>query len=278
MKVIIFNNTSKYHKGCAKVMDYIHNNLISNNHTIIDSVLGNGTYQSISDYKNKIAMSDAVIVNGEGTMHHDAPHAHKLLDTIRYAKRRGKKTFLINTVWQAMNIDKEIKEVLQDTYISVREIRSHKELLKQGINSHINIDLSFFNDVPYEEKPENDLITGKFFFFKDYRLKNVPFLDIFVNEWDFMVNTLRSTNWFVTGRHHELYAAAKAKCKFLVLKGNTWKNEGLIETAGVSIPVPSGKIDHKQIPYFLDMCKERELEYVKFFDWIHKQPKFEFKL
>jgi|13_taG_2_1085334.scaffolds.fasta_scaffold04976_4 hypothetical protein len=278
MKVIIFNNTSKYHKGCAKVMDYIHNNLISNNHQIIDSVFGNGVYNSVSEYKNKIEMSDAVIVNGEGTMHHDAPHAHKLLDTLRYAKRRGKKTFLINTVWQAMSIDNELKEVLQDTYISVREIISQKELMNSDIKSHVNIDLSFFNDVTYEEKESNELITGKFFFNNDYRVKDVPFLDIFVNEWDFMVNTLRSTNWFITGRHHELYAAAKAKCKFLVLKGNTWKNEGLIETAGVSIPVPSGKIDHNQIPYYLDMCKERELEYVKFFDWMHKQPKFEFKL
>ena len=54
MKVIIFNNTSKYHKGCAKVMDYIHNNLTSNNHTIIKSIYGNGTYQSVSDYKQEI--------------------------------------------------------------------------------------------------------------------------------------------------------------------------------------------------------------------------------
>ena len=272
MKVVILNNTSRYHKGCEKVMEYLHKDVVQSGHQIVASVMGNK--DTLTDAWDKIEMSDAVIVNGEGTMHHDRPIPHSLLNVIRNAKKQGKKTALINTVWQSMTLDDEMKDVLRDTYISVREIMSAEELQKDGIDADIHLDLSYFNAVPEKVSPHRELVVGKFFAQADYRPKDIPVLDIFKQDWDTFVNVLRSTDWFITGRHHELYASCKARCPFATLSGNTHKNEGLMKTAGVEIPIESPNLLHSRIPHFLARCKERRMEYEKLFNWMESQPKF----
>lgn len=273
MKVAIFNDTSRYHKGCEKVMEYLHNDIWSCGHEITESVQGNK--DRVGEVDSIIADADAVVVNGEGTMHHDRPVPHQLLFTLKKAKKAGKRTALINTVWQSMTVDDEMKDVLRDTYISVREVMSHDALLKDGIESDIHLDLSYFVDVPVVDGlPQKELVIGKFFQQKDYRPEDIPHMDIFHTEWNDYVNTLRNTDWFVTGRHHELYAACKARCKFAALSGNTWKNEGLMKTAGVNIPIEAPHLLHSRIPEFLEKCKKKKKEYDKLFDWMEAQPKF----
>lgn len=272
MKVVILNNTSRYHKGCEKVMEYLHKDVVQSGHQIVASVMGNK--DTLTDAWDKIEMSDAVIVNGEGTMHHDRPIPHSLLNVIRNAKKQGKKTALINTVWQSMTLDDEMKDVLRDTYISVREVMSAEELQKDNIDVDIHLDLSYFNHVPEKVSPHRELVVGKFFAQADYRPKDIPVLDIFKQDWDTFVNVLRSTDWFITGRHHELYASCKARCPFATLSGNTHKNEGLMKTAGVEIPIESPNLLHSRIPHFLARCKERRMEYEKLFNWMESQPKF----
>lgn len=272
MKVVILNNTSRYHKGCEKVMEYLHKDVVQSGHQIVASVMGNK--DTLTDAWDKIEMSDAVIVNGEGTMHHDRPIPHSLLNVIRNAKKQGKRAALINTVWQSMTLDDEMKDVLRDTYISVREIMSAEELQKDGIDADIHLDLSYFNAVPEKVSPHRELVVGKFFAQADYRPKDIPVLDIFKQDWDTFVNVLRSTDWFITGRHHELYASCKARCPFATLSGNTHKNEGLMKTAGVEIPIESPNLLHSRIPHFLARCKERRMEYEKLFNWMESRPKF----
>ena len=272
MKVIIFNDTSNYHNGCKKVMEYLHKDVQSCGHQILASVKGNK--DKIDEVQHYFLEADAVIINGEGTMHHDRPVPHQLLQILRNAKQLGKKTALINTVWQSMTLDDEMKDVLRDTYISVREVMSAQELQKDDIDADVNLDLSYFNDVPEKSAPQRELVVGKFFAQQDYRPENVPYLDIFKQDWDTVVNVLRHTDWFITGRHHELYASCKARCYFATLDGNTHKNVGLMKTAGVDIPIEAPNLLHERVPKFLDRCKERKLEYQKLFDWMERQPKF----
>jgi len=273
MKVQIFNNTKDYHHGCTKVMEYLYNDLQENGHTILGSVTGSDDFRP--EVEMQFMEADIIIVNGEGTMHHNSPIAHQLLSVIKNAKILGKKTALINTVWESMTIDDEMKDVLSNTYISVREEKSKYamyESIKLSVDVHL--DLSYFIDVPKKITPQRDLVVGKFFIQHDYRPKNVSVIDIFKHDWDTIVNILRSANWFITGRHHELYAACKARCPFAALSGNTWKNEGLMQTANVEIPIESSILPHDKIPYFLDRCKEHFLEYEKLFDWMECQEKF----
>lgn len=173
-----------------------------------------------------------------------------------------------------MTLDDEMKDVLRDTYISVREVMSAQELQKDDIDADINLDLSYFNNVPEKSAPQRELVVGKFFAQQDYRPENVPYLDIFKQDWDTVVNVLRHTDWFITGRHHELYASCKARCPFATLSGNTHKNEGLMKTAGVEIPIEAPHLLHSRIPDFLAKCKERRMEYEKLFDWMESQKPF----
>ena len=274
MKVIIFNDTSDYHEGCKKVMEYLHKDVQSCGHEILASVKGNK--DRVDEVNNHFLQADAVIINGEGTMHHDRPVPHQLLQILRNAKQLGKKTALINTVWQSMTLDDEMKEVLRDTYISVREIMSAEELQKYDIRADINLDLSYYNTVPDKVslQHQRELVVGKFFMQQDYRPEGINHINIFKQDWNTIVNILRNTEWFITGRHHELYAACKARCQFAALSGNTWKNEGLMKTAGVEIPIEAPHLLHERIPEFLDRCKEYKLEYQKLFDWMERQPKF----
>lgn len=271
MKVLILNDTSNYHHGCFKVMEYLIKEVASK-HQILASVRGN---IDIAQWPvDAFDEAELILINGEGTMHHDRPLAIQYLELLREAKRRGKKTALINTVWQSMTLDKELIEVLKDTYISVREVLSQQELQKSGIDADIHLDLSYFVDVP--EIPQlqypREYVVGKFFSQSDYRPKGINSVDIFKQDWNTIVNILRGTDWFITGRHHEMYAACKARCPFATLAGNTWKNQGLFLTAGVDIKVADSQIRHSEIPKFVDFCKERNGEYLKLFNWMERQP------
>jgi len=273
-KVLIFNDTRKYHHGCYKVMEYLHNDLKENGYTILGSISGNSDV--VPNVQMQFIEADLILINGEGTMHHNRVVPHQLLEILRSAKTLGKKTALINTVWQDMRLDQEMKEVLRDTYISVREVLSQQELEKDDIKSDIHLDLSYFNDVPdqVELQYPKELVIGKFFMQKDYRPKGINHIDIFKDDWNTVVNILRGTKWFVTGRHHELYASCKARCYFSALDGNTHKNVGLMKTAGVEIPIESPQLSHSRIPEFIDKCKERKKEYDLLFDWMESQPKW----
>lgn len=272
-KVMVFNNTSRYHNGCIKVMQYLHTNLQENGYKILESVYGN--VDKISFKESNFKNSDVVLVNGEGTMHHDSRSSRQLLEILRRAKREGKKTLLINTVFQAMTLDEELIKVLKDTYISVREVKSQRYLKnKFDIDSEVHLDLSYFMDVPDSVTPHRQYVTGKMFSRQDYKSRGVLSINIFKDSWNDIVNILRSTDLFITGRHHEMYASCKARCPFVVLSGNTWKNEGLFETAGVNIPhLPDRALDD-EIVSLAEQIEQDPKEFFKLFNWMEQQAKW----
>ena len=150
--------------------------------------------------------------------------------------------------------------------------KSNNQLINK--DSEIHLDLSYFVKVPFFETSQSDKLIGKFFGRTDSKQKN---LDIFEEDWDTIVNKLRKTNWFITGRHHELYAACKARCPFTVLKGNTWKNEGLLATAEVTIPSFPTLLNEESFDSAINECQGYLAEYEKLFNWMENQPIFSLK-
>ena len=106
----------------------------------------------------------------------------------------------------------------------------------------------------------------------DSKQKN---LDIF-ESWDTIVNKLRKTNWFITGRHHELYAACKARCPFTVLKGNTWENEGLLATES-NYPIFSNSSRRGIFNSAINECQGYLAEYENFLIGWKIKPRFSLK-
>ena len=120
-KAVIFNDTSHdYHLGCELVINNLTNLLKKNNITVIGkSKVGERWFEN-QDILNKIDIADLLIVNGEGTIHNTTMNAIWLLKVSEYAKKRNKKSVLINSVYENNNIS--LKKYM-DCFdlISVRE-------------------------------------------------------------------------------------------------------------------------------------------------------------
>ncbi len=237
MKVLLLNNTERYHAGCQQVINFFRHHFAGHDLTI-------------KDKPKDISQFDYVILNGEGTMHHD--RGKHFLSTLNQAKQLNKLTAIVNTVWQNNSIEQTLKLTDID-YISVREIKSKTEILNHIPEKKIdvNIDLSYFNNIPYKQTKTYKIVTGNRFSLTPHNLiKDVGEdgnIDIFSETWETIVNKLRHTNLLITGRHHEMYAACKAKCPFIVLEGNTHKNSGLMSTFNVNLPVLSRNASNDQI-------------------------------
>ena len=276
MIAVILNDTSHYHYGCKKVIEYLISDLQSCGYA--DIKLVGQDIKKIQEARSLGYEADLVVLNGEGTMHSTAIKNREtpiaLLENLSAANHKGIKTALINTVWQNMEIDDFTAYALENSYVSCRESYSHNELKIINKDSEIHLDLSYFVKVPFFETSQSDKLIGKFFGRTDSKQKN---LDIFEEDWDTIVNKLRKTNWFITGRHHELYAACKARCPFTVLKGNTWKNEGLLATAEVTIPSFPTLLDEESFDSAINECQGYLAEYEKLFNWMENQPRFSLK-
>lgn len=248
MNVLLLNDTSSYHCGCKEVVKYLLDKYKGTDTIITGGRIDNINWRSY----------DLVILNGEGTLHHNRPNAFKFLTALRSAQSAGCRTIIVNTVWQEMSHD--FDDVLQRCEtITVREVYSQQEIAKHGISASVFPDLSYLNKVDLKEFQHVPVYEGQYFFKGRDETGGHPRIDIFKQSWSEIVNRLRNSDLLITGRHHEMYAACVAKCKFLTKPGNTWKNEGLLASAGVVIPfdidgVLAGKYnsEYEQLWQYLD--------------------------
>jgi hypothetical protein len=76
-----------------------------------------------------------------------------------------------------------------------------------------------------------------------------------------------------------MYAALIAETPFVVLRGNTWKNDGLLETAGVQIPTMPADATDDEISRLWAECREahRNGEYDKLWKFMRSQKQFSLK-
>lgn len=261
--ILLLNNTENYHSGCKTVIDFYRHYFTNHNLTIAENL-----DVDVKSY-------DLVVANGEGTMHHNSEKANKILDLLLQAK----KSMLVNTVWQ--NNDKELAEkLLKISYISVREIKSKYEIYQQiGLTVDVHLDYSWFVPVGFTVKEYKNLIVGNKMNVpnvkpKKPKIKNIGedgYIDIFTQSWNDIVSQLKNSKLLVTGRHHEMYAACKAGCPFIVIEGNTHKNQGLFETADVNIPVLPFDCSNEEIINAVNNIDQYQSEYEKLFKYMAGQ-------
>ncbi|WP_122055921.1 polysaccharide pyruvyl transferase family protein [Vibrio sp. Evd11] len=101
--------------------------------------------------KRKIIQSDKVIVNGEGTIHHNTKNGKLLIELAKFSASYDVKSFLINMTYQD-NDESYIDYLKYFNRIYVRESYSHKQLEDHNISSKVIPDLSLFNDQENKSK------------------------------------------------------------------------------------------------------------------------------
>lgn len=112
------------------------------------------------DLKNALNTCDVVVINGEGSIHHNSVRTLSILALAKTAIEAGKKTLLLNSTIQAV-----MPELLQDVlsrldFIHVREQASQDYLKKLNIGSHFLPDLAFYA-LEEESIPKLRLLDAK---------------------------------------------------------------------------------------------------------------------
>ena len=187
---------------------------------------------------------DAVVVNGEGTIHHR--QGWYLVAILGAAQRLGVPTVLVNAVLQDVDAARGILSNVHD--LTVRDAASAAYLQSLGVRHRIVPD-SFFEAAFVDERCRD--FTGRLVITDSHPVRTAEFAPALselratwrtevaeyplegrarVADWPHAVADMRGAYAMVTGRHHGACLALAAGVPFVTLPSNTWKIEGLIDT------------------------------------------------
>ena len=144
-KAVILNDTSiESHHGCEIVMSSIKKLLLINNIKTIDTNPAGVNCFNNKSFMDSMLISDIVIINGEGTLHHNQSRALELINVVKYVKEQLKiPSVLINSTYQENG--SKIAEIMKFfDLIFVRESLSQKELKRYNIDSKVVPDITFY--------------------------------------------------------------------------------------------------------------------------------------
>lgn len=133
IKALLVNDTrSEQHLGCQYVVENLFTEAEKASFSISDTIsVSSKNY--LEECKDKIKACDFLLINGEGSLHHNKERAKGILETAKHANSVGKKAILINTVWQS-NSDL-LKYLEYFDFISCRESLSTKEVTSAGFEA-----------------------------------------------------------------------------------------------------------------------------------------------
>lgn len=244
MRIYLINDTSggNAHVGMQAVMRSIHTKLA--HHRIIKVSHVGDQPMVIPDN------AEAVVCNGEGSIHHDSLWGRQLLQTLDSAQRSGLKTYLVNAVFQQE--PGYFKEVLSRLdYMSVREPMSQSCARECGGDPELLADSSADPDwyeIEGAQNSERRPFVGLWPYWPTLR-DEVGGRTMTLREgtWNETVNRLhREASVYITGQHHGIYAAAMAGVPFVPIPSNSWKIPGLLwwfkKETGEEIPIIKANI------------------------------------
>lgn len=222
---------------------------------------------------------DALVIHGAGSMHHGAAAFHGHMRAIMDAQERGKRTLLINSVWQSNPPSYDAALAAVDDLI-VRGDASRADLAERhDVAARASIDLSFFDPID-ETAPFVDL-AGRIAVTDLYSVDLGTFawvsrwgedwirLDLDTLSWSSLVRTLRTARALVTGRHHAMYAACRAGIPFVAFRGASHAMDDPLRSARSIIPV-CRRLD--EVDPVLAWALANRTGYDRLFDWMNRQP------
>lgn len=281
-KAIILNDTSRNvgHIGCETVMSNIHYLCRKYHIETIASYENTASYLE-SDYKYNLQQADIVIVNGEGTLHHDQKSALEIMESVQLAHKMGKRCYLINSVWQDNNVLNNMLFMFEKVF--VRESLSKSQIISYSNKIDVQIvpDISLYKIKDREEnfasikksgvtfidsvnwsvtkelaRQTHSLTVKRFYlmdgdFYKKMRSLRLFYI-LFMQKKQTYPRILRHANILessaiVSGRFHGLCLALKYGIPCLSVESNTHKQKGMI----IDIGLPVNK-------YLVDLCEISE--------------------
>jgi len=264
MKALVLNDTRNgKHLGCILVMQQLES-LCHEVGIEISAMLRLGL-----DFRARAAVEisrcDVVIINGEGTMHHDAAAAKAIMEAALIAADLGRPVALINTVWQG---NKQTNLLLSKcNWISVRESLSRESIEQAGYAAKVVPDLLLSSRterlflktnthagviVMDDVRWELSLALARY-----ASVRHLPFYPMGARPslstrkgWEMYLKLGWASNWasqfhmgqvsavrdaslVLTGRFHGICLAILSQRPFVAFASNTHKIEGLLKDAGL---------------------------------------------
>lgn len=128
MKFVILNDTrDQPHFGCHRVMRTIERLLESRGAVVIGTALAGTRWERNPYFLNALRESDAILINGEGTLHHGHARAERLLQVVDHPLRSGKPVSIINALYQA-NPPEWSRYLNKMELIVARDGKSYREI------------------------------------------------------------------------------------------------------------------------------------------------------
>lgn len=153
--VCIVNDTRfDRHHGCFRVMTAIETLLAKNGCQVVGTNPAHTNWESNWAFLRALETARLLLVNGEGTIHHDRPAGRQLLRISGYAKARGIPVALINTGWESNGA--EFLELLKSfTLVAARDSNSASQMQQGGATCTIVPDLSLFGKSNLSPSPRS---------------------------------------------------------------------------------------------------------------------------
>lgn len=128
IRAVLMNDTrADRHFGCLRVMRLIEKRLAGQGIEIAGRSPIRNDWENDRAFLDAMGRSDLVVINGEGTFHHGAQSALRLLKVVDHPARAGKPVALINTLYQ--DNPKEWRRYLDKiALVSARDSRSAAEI------------------------------------------------------------------------------------------------------------------------------------------------------
>ena len=262
LRIVLVGDTANYHSGCAQVCATITSQLDA--HHIVKRFPPMHHFPDV-DWRTV----DAVVVNGEGTLHNNRPGAVGVLDFVQRAQQNHVATVLVNTVWQ--NMEPEWNSVVQALdYWSVRDRLSQQYAHSFGCTPDLYPDLSLNQQYP-RTQTASGVAHGNTWQSRVRATYPSTFVSIFAHDWHTFVEHLQSHSAYATGRFHEICAAIVAQTPFWPIQGNSWKTQGLL--ADYEIPVMDrSPTSESELQDFVQRYQE---EFSRLFETVANTPKLD---
>lgn len=155
--IFVLNDTrSDRHHGCSIVMENLTAGLELRGRHIAASLPCGARLDSHWRLQRAFDKSAVIVLNGEGTLHHERPYARYLLSCVRDAVQAGKAVHVINVSWEANSV--AMADCLRDVRsVWTRDPASAEELSGLGVQAGVAADLTFYSRYP--EVPRRALDT-----------------------------------------------------------------------------------------------------------------------
>lgn len=145
LRAVVLGDTSAApHHGCELVMTNLRAGLARVGIEIVFEHSGKG-WQNDPEVAAALDSADLLVINGEGTMHHDRPQGYDFVEAAERVSKAGKSAFLVNCTWQ-QNSPVLAERARVFRRIHVRESQSATELSRAGIAAIVTPDLTFATD------------------------------------------------------------------------------------------------------------------------------------